>query len=251
MDHDFEDVEVKNNALLILEDQLRRRRKPCMIGTGSMSDPYIPLENELRITRGCLELIEKYGFGATIITRSAGILRDIDILKAINENTKCVVQITMTTFDEDLCRKIEPNVSTTKERFHVLEKMREVGIPTVVWLCPTLPFINDTEENLLGLLDYCVRAGVRGILFFGFGMTLREGNREYFYSKLDELFPGMKERYIRAYGNAYSCNSPESRKLTAIFRDICKERGIAFRTDQVFSYLKEFEAQERQLSLFV
>jgi DNA repair photolyase len=250
MDHDFEDVEVKRDALFILEDQLRRRRKPCMIGTGAMSDPYIPLENELRITRGCLELIEKYGFGATIITKSAGILRDIDILKAINENTKCVVQITMTTFDEGLCRKIEPNVSTTKERFHVLEKMKEAGIPTVVWLCPTLPFINDTEENLLGLLDYCIRAGVRGILFFGFGMTLREGNREYFYSKLDELFPGMKEIYIRTYGNAYSCNSPRSKKLAVIFRDICKERGIAFRPDQVFAYLKEFETRERQLSLF-
>jgi DNA repair photolyase len=251
MEHDFEDIEVKNNAIQILEDQLRKRRKPCMIGTGSMSDPYVPLEDELQITRKSLLLIEKHGFGATIITKSARILKDIDVLKAINENTKCVVQMTLTTFDEDLCGKIEPNVSTTKERFEVLEKVRDAGIPTVVWLCPTLPFINDTEENLRGLLDYCIKAKVRGILFFGFGMTLREGNREYFYSKLDELFPGMKEKYIQAFGTNYSCSSPNSSKLSAIFKGTCKEQDIAFRTDEVFAYLKEFEQKEQQLSLHI
>ena len=250
MKHDFEDIEVKRDAARILEAQLRRKRAPCMIGTGSMCDPYIHLEEELRVTRQCLELIERYGFGLTILTKSARILRDLDLLKAINARTKCVVQMTLTTFDEDLCRVVEPNVSTTCERFAVLETMRDNGIPTVVWLSPILPFVNDTEENLRGLLDYCIRARVRGILCFGFGMTLREGDREYYYAKLDEHFPGMKQRYIRTFGNAYECRSPNHARLMEVFREACRAHGILHRPEDVFGYLHEFEAKERQLSLF-
>jgi len=250
MKHDFEDIEVKRDAARILEAQLIRKRRPCMIGTGSMCDPYIPLEEELQITRQCLQLIERHGFGLAILTKSARILRDMDILKAIHARTKCVVQITLTTFDEDLCRILEPNVSSTIERFAVLEAMREAGIPTVVWLSPILPFINDTEENLRGLLDYCVRARVRGILCFGFGVTMREGDREYFYKKLDEHFPGMKQRYIRAFGNSYECSSPDNARLTGIFREECRKSGILWRTDDVFEYMYKFEAKEAQMSLF-
>lgn len=248
--HDFEDIAVKRDAPKILEDQLRRKRKKCMISTGAMCDPYIPLENELQITRECNELIYKHGFGLAILTKSATIMRDLDLLKAINTKTKCVVQMTLTTFDEDLCRKLEPNVSTTLERFHVLEIMRDAGIPTVVWLCPILPFINDSEENLLGIMDYCVKAKVRGILNFGFGMTLREGNREYFYEQLDLLFPGMKERYIRTFGNNYSCNVPNNGKLMRIFKEICTKHGIIWRPKDVFAYLSDFEEEEKQLSMF-
>ena len=160
MDHDFEDIEVKENALVLLEDALRRKRKPCMIGTGSMSDPYMPLEDELQYTRKAMELIHHYGFGATLITKSDRVLRDLDLLKAINDKTKCVVQMTLTTYDEDLCRKLEPGVCTTKARFEVLKTLRDSGIPTVVWLCPILPFINDTPENINGILDYCEEAQV-------------------------------------------------------------------------------------------
>ncbi|MDR0309635.1 MAG: radical SAM protein [Candidatus Methanoplasma sp.] len=250
MDHDFEDIEVKRNAPQILEDQLRRKRAPCMIGTGAMCDPYIHLEEGLQVTRQCLSLIERYGFGVSILTKSSRILRDIDILKAINRRTKCVVQVTLTTYDEELCRKIEPNVTTTSERFYVLKEMNEAGIPTVVWLCPILPFINDSEENLLGLLDYCIEAKVRGILCFGFGMTLREGNREYFYQSLDRLFPGMKQRYIETFGDSYSCSSPNSAGLMKIFREVCKEHNMLYKTDEVFGYLKQFEEKSRQTSLF-
>ncbi len=190
MNHAFEDIEVKQNALELLEDFLKRKRKRCMLGTGAMTDPYISLEQDLQYVRKSLLLAEKYGFGFTLITKSAQVIRDLDVLKRINEKTKCVVQMTLTTYDEQLCRKLEPNVSTTKEGFEALKLLQQEGIPTVVWLCPILPFLNDTEENLYGILKYCVEAKVYGIINFGMGMTLREGNREYFYKQLDRLFPG-------------------------------------------------------------
>ena len=250
MKHDFEDIEIKRDAARILEAQLIRKRKPCMIGTGAMCDPYIHLEEELQITRQCLMLIEKYGFGVAIQTKSARILRDLDILQAINEKTKCIVQITLTTYDEDLCRFIEPSVSTTAERFSVLETMRDAGIPTVVWLDPFLPFINDTEDNLRGLLDYCVRARVYGIVCFGFGVTMREGNREFFYKKLDEHFPGVKEEYIRTFGGSYECMSVNNTVLTDILRDVCGRHVILYSADNVFGYMRRFETKESQFSLF-
>jgi DNA repair photolyase len=248
MDHDFEDIEVKTDALQILEEQLRRKRKPCMISTGSMCDPYIHLEKELEITRKSLELIERYGFGVAIQTKSALILRDLDLLKRINAQTKAVVQMTLTTYDEDLCRIVEPHVSTTSERFHVLEVMRDEGIPTVVWLSPILPFINDTEENLRGILDYCIRARVHAIISFGIGLTLREGDREYYYQKLDQHFPGIKREYISRYGNAYECRSPENNQLMSILRFECQKQGILLGSDEVFRYMHAFEQKDRQLS---
>jgi len=248
--HDFEDVEVKRGAGVILESQLRRRRGRCMIGTGSMCDSYIPLEVELGVVRECLLVIEKYGFGLAIQTKSAGILRDLEVLQRINRRAKCVVQVTLTTYDEALCQKIEPYVSTSRERFEVLKIMRDTGIPTVVWLCPILPFINDTEENLRGLLDYCIKAGVRGILCFGFGVTLREGSREYFYSKVDEHFPGLKEKYIKQYGSTYACSSPNNNQLMNIFQTTCKQHNILYKPEDVFAYLRKMETKKRQTTLF-
>jgi DNA repair photolyase len=250
MKHDFEDIEVKRHAAKILEEQLKRKRHPCMIGTGAMCDPYIPLERELRLTRQCLEIIHRYGFGLAIQTKSASILRDLDILTAINRQTKCVVQMTLTTYDEELCRIVEPCVSTTAERFAALEAFRDAGIPTVVWLSPILPFINDTEENLRGILDYCIRGKVKGIICFGFGVTLREGDREYFYRNLDKYFPGMKQKYIRTFGNSYECNSPNNDRLWHIFDGVCRKYGILYHADQVFAYMREFEQKEQQMSLF-
>lgn len=250
MKHDFEDIEVKRNAPQILEEQLKRKRKPCMISTGSMSDPYIHLEEKLKLTRQCLDIIRKYDFGLAIQTKSSRIIRDLDILTAINNRTKCVVEITMTTYNENLCRIIEPNVATTATRFAVLKTMAEAGIPTVVWLTPILPFINDSEENLRGILDYCVQAKVKGIICFGFGVTLRDGDREYFYRKLDENFPGMKQQYVRTFSNMYECRSPNSIKLQAIFDEVCARYGIMHHIDEVFSYLRQYEEKDRQLSLF-
>lgn len=248
--HDFEDIEVKRNAPAILEAELKRKRKPCMIATGAMCDPYLHLEEKLQMTHQCLEVIEKHGFGLSILTKSSRILRDLNILKRIHTSARCVVQMTLTTFDDDLCRKIEPHVSPTSERIQVLETMRDEGIPTVVWLCPTLPFINDSEENLRGLLAACIRAEVKGILCFGFGLTLREGNREHFYQILDRDFPGMKARYSRQFGNAYVCNSPNHPRLMRIFTETCQRHHFLHQPDTVFAYLSHFEEKDRQLKLF-
>lgn len=241
MNHKFEDIEVKANAVGLLENALRRKRNKCMIGTGAMSDPYMPIEEKLGNMRKCLEVIERYGFGVTMITKSTKVLRDLDLLKKINEKSKCVVQMTLTTYDEDLCRIVEPNVETTYERFRALEILRDNGIPTVVWLCPILPFINDTEENIRGILDYCVRAKVKGIINFDMGVTLRDGNREYFYKKLNEHFPGLKEKYIRMYGNSYQLSSPNSRQLNMIYKSECIKNGIMCDVNECFEYLNKYE----------
>ena len=248
--HAFEDVEVKQNAPIILEKTLMSKRKKCMIGTGAMSDPYMHCEEELRLTRKCLKVILRYGFGATIQTKSDRILQDIDLIEKINNNTKCVVQMTLTTFDDELCKIIEPNVCTTKRRIEVLEEMHKRGIPTVVWLTPILPFINDTEENIKAILENCVKVGVKGIICFDMGLTLREGDREYFYAALDKHFPVLKEKYIKTYGNAYNLPSPNSKYLMDLFQSICKENNLLYKPQDCFRYLNEFPEPNRQLTLF-
>ncbi len=248
--HPFEDIEVKQNAPELLERALKSKRKKCVIGTGAMSDPYMHCEEELKLTRKCLEIIKAYGFGIAVQTKSDRILRDIDLLDEINREAKSVVQMTLTTYDDDLCAVLEPNVCNTKRRIEVLERMRERGIPTVVWLTPVLPFINDSVENITAILNECVRVGVKGVIDFGMGLTLREGDREYYYAALDKHFPGMKHKYIQTYGNAYELPSPNSRELTELKRQICKENGILYKPDEVFQYMSELPEKYPQMSLF-
>ncbi len=248
--HPFQDVEVKQNAPALLEKALKSKRKKCMIGTGSMSDPYMHCEEELMLTRRCLEIIRDNGFGLAIQTKSDRILRDIDLLDEINKTAKCVVEMTLTTYDDALCALLEPNVCNTKRRVEVLETMRQRGIPTVVWLTPILPFINDTEENVAAILNECVRVGVRGIVCFDMGLTLREGSREYFYAALDSHFPGMKERYIERYGNAYELPSPRAKELMELLRGFCAENGILCEPETCFRFLQELPERFPQISLF-
>ncbi|MBE5953487.1 MAG: radical SAM protein [Lachnospiraceae bacterium] len=252
MDHDFEDIEVKLRAADLLENTLKKKRNKGMISTGSMTDPYVPIEAELKITRRCLNVIDRFDFGVVIQTKSNLIMRDIDILESIHKKTKCIVAMTLTTYDEELCKKLEPNVCTTKERVQVLMEMKKRGIPTIVWLDPFLPFINDTEENLRGLMNYCIEAGVYGIMNFGIGLTLREGNREYFYEQLDKLFPGMKERYVETYGNSYEVNSPDNDRLMKIFVKLCEENNIVYDREELFRYMREYKNKQvgTQMSLF-
>ena len=245
MDHVFEDIEVKENALELLEQALKRKRKRCMIGTGAMTDPYLPLEEKLCLTRGALELIRRYGFGATVLTKSDAILRDLDLLADINRQAKAVVQMTLTTYDDRLCRILEPGVCVTSQRIAALKAFRDAGVPTIVWLGPILPFLNDTRENINGILDACIDAGVKGVLCFNMGLTLRSGNREYFYAQLDRHFPGLKERYIRTYGNQYEINSPRNAELMALFHRRCEQNGMLHDVGAVFRYLHEFPEEEQ------
>lgn len=251
MEHAFEDIEVKQNAPELLEAALRRKRTKCMIGTGAMCDPYLHCEEDLRLTRRCLEIIERYGFGVSILTKSDRILRDMDLLKSIHGRAKCVAQMTLTTYDESLCKIVEPNVCTTHRRYEVLKQFQQEGIPTVVWFTPLLPYINDTEENIRGILDYCFDAGVKGILTFGMpGMTLRAGDREYYYAALDRHFPGLKEKYMEKYGYSYAIPSENGVRLMKMIYDACDARGVMYDTEQIFDYLREFPSQFEQMQLF-
>ena len=248
--HPFEDIEVKQNAPELLEAALRSKRKKCMIGTGSMSDPYMHCEENLRLTRRCFEIILQYGFGAAVITKSDRILQDLDLLDEINKRAKCVVQITLTTYDDELCKIIEPNVCNTKRRIQVLKKMQERGIPTVVWLSPILPYINDTKDNITAILNECAEAGVKGIINFGMGLTPREGDREYYYAALDKHFPGLKEKYIEKYGNSYNLVSPNAKELTGVFYEICQKNKMICKPEECFQYINELPEKYEQMRLF-
>lgn len=248
--HSFEDIEVKQNAPELLEQALRSKRKKCMIGTGAMCDPYMHCEEQLQLTRRCLEIIDKYEYGVAIQTKSNRILRDLDLIKSIHKKSKAVVQMTLTTYDENLCKILEPNVCTTKERFEALKIFRDNGIPTMVWLSPILPFINDTRENIEGILNYCIEAKVHGIICFDMGVTLREGDREYFYAALDKYFPGMKGKYHKKYGYAYEIPSENNRELMELFRETCEKHDIIHDVQKCFGYLHEFPEQFEQMTLF-
>lgn len=251
--HNFEDIEIKQNAPELLEKALLNKRNKCMIGTGSMSDPYLHCEKQFELTKTCLQIIEKYGFGVSVLTKSDLIMRDIELLSSINKKSKAVCQITLTTSDDTLCKKIEPNVCPTSQRFKVLKEMQKEKIPTLVWLSPFLPFINDTKENLLALLEMCIDAKVKNIIFFGMGLTLRDGNREYFYKKLDELFAkeNLKQKYIQTFGNRYEVLSPKNKELSEIAKKICHQNGINCNINKSFEYLKEFPSfKNSQLELF-
>jgi DNA repair photolyase len=245
--HAFEDIEVKQNAPELLDQALKSKRKKGMIGTGSMSDPYMHCEEKLGLTRKCLEIICHHGFGVAVQTKSDRILRDLDLLEEINRNSKCVVQMTLTTWDPLLCRIIEPNVCNTQRRIEVLEEMRKRNIPTVVWLTPILPFINDTEDNIRPILEACAQVQVKGIICFDMGLTLREGDREYYYAALNRHFPGLKERYIRTYGNAYELPSQNRERLMKLFEDFCRARSILYRPEDCFSYMSVFPEKFQQI----
>lgn len=248
--HAFEDVEVKRNAPALLDAALASKRRRCMIGTGAMSDPYMHCEEKLGLTRRCLEVIARRGFGAAVQTKSDRVLRDLDLFEDINREAKCVVQLTLTTWDEGLCRLVEPKVCTTARRVEVLQTLRERGVPTLVWLSPLLPFLNDTEENVLSILRACKDAGVKGVMCFGMGLTLRDGDREYYYAALDRHFPGLKRRYIETYGNAYELPSPNEKRLMSLFTRFCEENKMLCTPEDCFRYLRSLPDKYEQTSLF-
>lgn len=246
--HEFEDIEVKENAVELLKRELVRR-KPFMVVTGAMTDPYVPIEKRLQHVRKCLEVIHRYGYGFSCLTKSDLVLRDLDLLKKINEKSKAVVQITLTAADDDLSKIIEPNAPSTSRRVEVLKKLDENGIPAVVWLSPIMPYINDTEDNISSILDFCIDANVRGVLNLDMGFSLRKGNREYFYTKLDENFPGLRQRYVDEFGERNFIYSKNNRKLKGIIENRCLKHGMLYKQEEIIEYIHEFPSATVQSKL--
>ena len=248
--HLFEDIEVKENAPELLEKILKTKRKKIKIGTGSMCDPYQPCEMDLKIVRRCLELIEQYGFGAAVLTKSDRVLRDLDLLASINSKSKAVVQMSLTIADEDLSRKLEPQVCTSKRRYEVLKEFQKAGVPAIVWMTPILPFLTDTKDNIEKILNWCLDAGVKGIICWNMGMTLRDGDREYYYQALDKHFPGLSQRYREVYGTSYEVVSSESAHLMRWFAEQCEKYGILHTPEECFAYMHELPERYEQMTLF-
>jgi DNA repair photolyase len=245
---DFDTVKTKQDALRIIRDDLVKKRKPGVIGTGAMSDPYNPFEKELKLTRNALELINAYRFGVAIATKSTLIKRDVDVLKDIQAKAPALIKLTVTTSDDNLSSIIEPNAPQSSERFDTIKTLTAQGIYTGILMMPILPFINETEENIITLVHKAKESGAR-FIYPAFGMTLRSGNREYFYKNLDKSFPGIKEKYEKRYGTRYSCTSSKVKKLWNIFSQECTRLELRCQMkDIVIDYKRGYHA--KQLNLF-
>lgn len=245
----FDKVRGKENALIILEQELIKQKEKGVIGIGAMSDTYNPLEKKHEQTRGALKLISKYGYGISIDTKSNLILRDIDLLKEINSKNNVIIKFTITTPHDSLSKIIEPNVSVSSERFKAIKELSDNGIFTGVMLNPLLPFITDKEEDIKLLVKLAHLSGAKFIHTY-MGMTLRENQRTYYYKKLDESFPNLKEKYIKFYGERYNCIVLNNQKLYKVFTEECQKYGILYRMDDIIkTYKKELKTNE-QLSLF-
>ena len=245
---DFDTVRAKENALKLIETELKGKRSTGVIGTGAMSDPYNREEAKALLTRHALERIDKFGFGIGIATKSALIMRDIDILKRIDSHSPVICKISITTYDDALAAKIEPGVSPTSERFEAVKALSDAGIYTGILMMPILPYINDTALNVLAIVEEAAKCGAK-FIYPAFGVTLRDGQREYFYAKLDLHFPGIKEKYIEAFGSQYGCGCPNGKALFAAFKRACESHGILYRMEDIINAYK-YERPSDQLSLF-
>jgi DNA repair photolyase len=244
----FDEVRAKENALTLIERELKSKRKTGVIGTGAMSDPYNPFEKELKLTRGALELINRYRFGISIDTKSDLISRDIDILKTISHHSPVLIKMTITTADDFLCKKIEPNVAISSERFATIKKLSDKGVFAGILLMPVLPFLEDNEENISSIIKLAHENGAK-FIYPAFGVTLRQNQREWYYRKLDEHFPSIKRKYIQQYGNAYQCHSPKAKELWRLFQGECDRLGILYKMDEIIQNYKHMY-HDAQLSLF-
>lgn len=244
----FDVIRAKENALALINKELKSKKRTGVIGTGAMSDPYNPFEREYKLTRGALELINTYGFGVSLITKSDLVIRDIDILKKIKNHSPVLVKITITTCSDELCKKIEPNVAVSSKRFSAIKELSENGIFAGILLMPVLPFLEDNEENIRSIVKKAYENGAK-FIFPAFGMTLRQNQRDWYYKKLDEKFPGIKQKYIKQFGNNYECYSPKAKQLWNLFKEDCEKYGIVYKmSDIIKAYKKGYEKD--QLSLF-
>lgn len=224
IDH-FDFVRPKENAIELLRHELSGKRNSGVITMGSMSDPYNPLEGQLRLTQQALEVIRSHRFGAAFTTKSALCARDAALWADISRNAPACARLTVTCAEDDLCRKIEPHVSPTSERFAALRTLADHGVYAGVWLNPLLPYLTDTEDNIRRIVRMTADHGGRFVVCF-FAMTLRTGNREYYFSALERDFPGVRSRYLYTYGNAYELAVPDADRLYDAFRDECTRQGL-------------------------
>lgn len=245
----FDKVKIKENALEILEEELKSKGKKGVVSFGTLSDPYNPEENDLELTRNALKLILKYGFGVSIDTKSDLILRDIDLLKEIGARNNVIIKISITTYDDELARKIEPNVISSTRRFEVLEELRKNDIYAGVLMTPVLPFLTDTEENILNMITKSKKVGAL-FIYTKMGMTLKTNQRDYYYNALDILYPGLKEDYITVYGKKHICNTLQYRHLMELFLKRCSEAHILCDMDAIIKDYKKEIPQNEQMSLF-
>ena len=241
---DFDRVRAKSDALKLLDFELSRKREKGVIGFGAMNDPYNPFERTKKLTQGALKLIRKHEFGISLLTKSSDVTRDIDLFKDINKNAPCLIRMTVTTADDALCRQIEPYVSATSERFAALKKIADAGISTSVFICPILPFITDTKENVIEIVKKSHECGVRHI-FMAYGVTTRQNQRVYFYNQLDKLFPGVKEKYIKVFGMNYECPAPNHKELRETFERECDKSSIACRHGDVVNIVENSVRQKQ------
>ncbi|HYE09935.1 MAG TPA: radical SAM protein [Patescibacteria group bacterium] len=244
----FDEVKAKENTLLLLTNELKSKRKKGVVTTGAMSDPYNPYEAEYKLTRGALELIHKYGFGASVLTKSDLVTRDIDVLAKIKEHSPAMAKLTITTYDDDLCKIIEPNVSATSRRFAALNELAQAGIFTGIHMWPILPYINDTEENIRHIIKAAAENGASFVSPY-FGLTLRQNQRLYFYQQLDRFFPGIKQKYISTFGDKYECISLHKNELWHVFKTECARYGLLYKMSDIREAFKS-SYENKQLRMF-
>lgn len=244
----FDEVRAKENSRSIIERELKSKRRNGVVGTGAMSDPYNPFEKEYKLTRGALKLMDKYKFGVSITTKSSLIVRDIDILNSIKNHSPVLSLMTITTNDDELSEKIEPNVDVTSKRFKAIKELSDNDIFTGILMMPILPFINDNEENIKKIIKSAHESGAK-FIYPAFGVTLRQNQRTYFYQQLDKQFPNLKQKYINEYGNTYTCNSPNAKNLRQIFKEECNKYDILYKMPDIINGYKE-NYKDKQISIF-
>ena len=243
---DFDRVRAKKDEIEILSKELKSKRKKGVIGIGAMSDTYNPFEKQYEITRKALELIYYYNFGVSIETKSSLITRDIDIFNKINSKSDVILKFTITTASDELSRKIEPNVCASSERLKAMKKLSDNGIFVGTLLTPIIPFITDSEENIRNVIKLSAKNGAKFVFSMG-GVTLRENQREFFYEQLDKTFPGVKEKYIKTYGNDYFCY-PLNNNLENVFKEECKKYGLLYKMQDIIKAYKKENNEQEQLT---
>ncbi|OGO77759.1 MAG: radical SAM protein [Clostridiales bacterium GWB2_37_7] len=235
---DFEEIQYKENALELLDKELRGKKVRGTIGTGSMHDPYMPAEKELKLTRRALEIIKRHRFPVHVLTKSTLVLRDIDLLREISR-AYAAISITITTADDKIAKLVEPCAPSSSERFAAVKELSDQGLYTGILLMPILPYINDTEENIIEIVKKAKEAGAKYILTW-MGVTLRDRQKAYYYKQLDKSLPGLRDMYIKSYGDAYFCPSINQKKLYELLQTECDRVGIKTNMD----FYKPIEAEQ-------